>query len=201
VRKSWFINRFDHYPLLDSLLNGKTVTGANASASCCPSQRASEAVVVSDRISEEDSIVPASPGNYDSDFDHNGDEKIPPKQLLFTPSSARKRSAQDGQTSGKRHRPNAGTKLCEEVKQLNMTLLEDSTAIQSLVRNSQQARDYLQEALAILQKTFNSDQGMLDVMIECINVLQDPIKAKTCVLLDEIYRNAWLKSQASKAEQ
>ena len=82
-----------------------------------------------------------------------------------------------------------------------MTLMEDSTAIQTFLKNSQQSRDYLQEALAILQKSFNSDPDMLDVMIQCINVLQDPIKAKTYVLLDEKYRNAWLKSQAGNTEQ
>ena len=37
---------------------------------------------------------------------------------------------------------------------------------------------------------------MMDVIIEYINILQDPMKAKTYVLLEEWFRNAWLKFQA-----
>jgi hypothetical protein len=192
ARKSWFEYRFELYPLLETLLNGRTVTGSNAAAACSNTNDILSPVV--------DGSKPSSLESYDDD-DLNLEEldnadDVVPHQLSFTPSSSgagRKRSA-EGLPSGKpvRKRESTAKKICEEMHNLNNAILADTKSIQDLIQPKKQ-RDFLEEALVLLQAD-DTDPTIMDIMIESINILQDATKAKTFVLLKDNLRWKWLKS-------
>ena len=191
--------------MLERLLHGRTVTGSNAISASDPTPSSVVASVNlgSSNTSKSQTYQPIEDENS-SFFDNtnsdaesaNEETHMVPKQLTFSPSDAKQRSAGTGSSGAKRHRPSAGLKLCGEVKLLNETLLNDSQALQAFLKQTQQ-RDFLEEALTLLQESAATEPEILSILLESVNILQDPLKAKTFVLLQPAFRLRWLASLVS----
>ena len=135
--------------------------------------------------------------NTNSDAESANEEThMVPKQLTFSSSDAEQRFAGTGSSGAKRHRPSASLKLCCEVKLLNETLLNDSQALEAFLKQAQQ-RDFLEEALTLLEESAATEPEVMSIFLESVNIFQDPVKAKTFVLLQPAFRLRWLASLVS----
>jgi hypothetical protein len=184
------------------------VTGSNAVCSI----PATPVPVLPVIAAEPEPVEDESDGCYSfDDVDDSDDDAAKPRSLRFTPKMSRskvadepakitskracsKRPAESQGTASKRVRHSGASSIGEQLKVMNEIAITECELMKDVVTSKAKDRDYLKEGLEIRQAESAKDVSIANIIIDAVDVLQDPTKAKTFVLLQGDLRFQWLKS-------